>query len=105
MSNYELLYIIHPTTTDEEKKTIVTGVQSWIESGKGVVASTDEWGIRDLATEFKKCNKGYYVLVKFEIEPGQIQEINRRFRINEKILRYLITSKSEKPTLEAAVRK
>ena len=72
MKKYEIMYILRSTL--EEK-----------------VSKTDEWGLKDLAYEIKKEKKGYYVVLKVEAEPAALKEFDRLTKIDNNVLRYLIT--------------
>ena len=95
MNKYEAVIIIVPTLTAEEIQGAIAGVKEKITVTGGVVTSTDDIGKKKLAYEIKKCNEGYYVLFNFEIEPPQIAELERYFRIKEEIIKFIVVRKDE----------
>jgi small subunit ribosomal protein S6 len=91
MTEYDLLFITKPELDDAAQKDIIEKVKTLIETGGGKVETADIWGKRDLATPIEKNTQGYYVLFKYS-GPGTInKEIEGRFRINENVLRHMIT--------------
>ncbi|MDR1998247.1 MAG: 30S ribosomal protein S6 [Candidatus Margulisbacteria bacterium] len=88
---YDLLYISKPELEDAAQKELLEKVKTLIESGGGKITNTDIWGKRELASLIDKHTQGYYVLLQFE-GPGTLnREIENRFKINENILRHMIT--------------
>ena len=49
----------------------------------------DRWGKRRLAYEIAKKQYGYYVYVRFQSEPAFIAELERIYKLDDAILRYL----------------
>ena len=91
MNNYQLLYIIDNEIADEEKQTVIDKFSSLIESLGGTVDAIDKWGVRKFAYEIGDKKEGYYVLVKFSADPTVPAEIDRQMRINDQIVRQMIT--------------
>ena len=92
--NYEVMFIVK-TMEEEAVEAMVTRVQDLITRNGGTINNIDRMGKKRLAYEVKKQNEGYYVLVEFAIEPAKIKEIDRVIKINEDIIRHLITKQGE----------
>ncbi|MDR1114088.1 MAG: 30S ribosomal protein S6 [Candidatus Margulisbacteria bacterium] len=91
MTAYDLLFITKPELEETAQKELIEKVKALIEAGGGKIETVDIWGKKDLATPIEKANQGYYVLIKYT-GPGTInKEIEARFKINENILRYMVT--------------
>ena len=95
MRHYENLVIVKPTLTAEEIQASVAVVEEIITSNGGEIAATDAMGMRKLAYPIEKNERGYYHVVYYTAQPSAIAEIERRFRINEELLRF-VTIKYEK---------
>lgn len=89
MRNYENLVIIKPTFTAEEIQSSINTIEETITSNGGVIATTDSMGMRKLAYPINKNERGYYHVIYYSIAPSAISEIERRFRINEDLLRFV----------------
>ena len=95
MRKYENLVIVKPTLTAEEIQANIAAIEEVITSNGGVIAATDAMGMRKLAYPISKNERGYYHVIYYSVAPAAIAEIERRFRINEEILRF-VTIKYEK---------
>lgn len=91
MNKYQLLYIIDNGIGEEEKQAVVDKFSSLIESMGGTLDAIDKWGARKLAYPINYKKEGYYVLVKFAANADLPAEIDRQMRINDLIIRQMIT--------------
>jgi len=53
------------------------------------IEKTDETGDRDLAYEVKKRKRGKYVLFTIKADPAKITVLDRIFKLNSNLLKYL----------------
>lgn len=90
-AKYEVLYIINPTIGEEETAALVEKFKAMVEA-EGTLTSIDEWGKRRLAYPIEDLTEGYYVLMTCECKPELPAELDRVFKINENIMRSLITA-------------
>lgn len=90
MNKYELAVILNPSLDEEAVKAEYADIQSLIERFKGTVEKVDDWGKRKLGYEIKKCNEGFYSFITFTSGNDTPNEIERRMRIKENVLRYLV---------------
>jgi small subunit ribosomal protein S6 len=51
----------------------------------------DHWGRRQLAYPIGRRENGYYVIAKFEAESAGIPEYERALKLDESVVRYLLT--------------
>ncbi len=89
MKHYETMFIVKPTLTDEEMKAQIELVRSNIEKNGGEIVSFEDMGTRPLAYEIKKNKRGYYYVIYFKAPASSIAELERNYRINENILRFI----------------
>ena len=94
MNKYELMFIIDPTLTDDQKATVVENVKGIIAEG-GEVVDVDEWGMRKLAYPIQKKTEGYYVVMHFNANPTLPKELDRRLRISDNCIRHIIINENE----------
>ena len=92
MTNYEVMFILDPTLSEEEKKAAIEKVQGVI-SEHGELGDTDVWGLRKLAYPIQKKNEGYYVVTEFKADTEFPNELDRRIKISDKIIRHMIVNK------------
>ncbi len=89
MRHYENLVIVKPTLTAEEIQASLKAIEEVITSNGGEIAATDAMGMRKLAYPIDKNERGYYQVIYYSAAPSAIAEIERRFRINEELLRFV----------------
>ncbi len=95
--HYETMFIVKPTLTEEETQGQIELVKSIIEKNGGEIKATEDMGSRKLAYEIQKNKRGYYYVCYFTAPTEAILEIERNYRINENILRFIfIKSESKK---------
>ncbi|MBS1797736.1 MAG: 30S ribosomal protein S6 [Acidobacteria bacterium] len=86
---YEVMYIAVPESGDEDIAKLNEAITALVEKGGGSVAVQDGWGRRRLAYPIKKKTEGYYVLLEISGSGQEIAELERRFRVNDMVMRYL----------------
>lgn len=91
MNKYQLLFIIDNDIEDEAKDAVIDKFSNLIAELGGTVGMLDKWGTRKYAYPINFKNEGYYVLMQFEATPDVPAEVDRQMRINDNIVRQLIT--------------
>jgi small subunit ribosomal protein S6 len=95
MNRYESIFILKPDLVEEEEQKAVEKYRGLIESQKGGVIQVDQWGKRRLAYPVKKQGKGIYILVDFYAPGTVVQELERNYKIDEAVLKYLTVKVKE----------
>lgn len=90
MQTYETLFIIRPDLEESEIDKTIDAVQNIITSGGGTILKVDKWGKRQLAYMIQKKREGFYVLMYFEAPSTLIAELQRRYKLADAIMRYLV---------------
>ena len=89
MRNYETLFVLKATLTEEEVTKQIDSIESIIVANGADVVAIDKIGIRDLAYEIQKNKRGNYTIVYYKAPGSAIKEIERNLRINEDVIRFL----------------
>ena len=89
MRRYETIVITDPDLSPEERDPVLQRVTDVITQGDGYLALTDEWGARKLAYEIKKKDRGYYIRFDFCGTGAVVDEMERFFRIDDRVLKYM----------------
>jgi len=63
-----------------------------------VITKEDHWGIKRLAYEIAKEREGYYMFMLVDSSPQAVDKIQREFRLNADILRYLFIKPEDRKT-------
>jgi small subunit ribosomal protein S6 len=101
MRHYENLVIVKPTLTEEEIKNTIAQVEEIITSNGGEIVARDAMGMKKLAYPIEKNARGYFHVMYYKVAPSAISEIERRFRINEEILRFVTMKYDSKREIKA----
>lgn len=89
MRKYETVFVISPNSSEQETNDIVSSLEQVLTGGKGTLIKTDRWGKRKTAYPVEKFNEGQYVLFFYDAEGPLVKELERKMRMNEKIIRFL----------------
>jgi small subunit ribosomal protein S6 len=89
LREYETTFVVDAhLPTDQIEQTIEKFIK-YITDNDGVLRHSDRWGKRRLAYEIKKKQYGYYVYLRFAANGEMIKALDREYRLDESILRYL----------------
>ncbi len=89
MNHYEILFIVHPEQSNQVEP-LVEKYKELLTRNGGQIHREEDWGRRKLAYPIQKVNKGHYVLLNVECDPGELDELVESFRFNDSVLRHLI---------------
>lgn len=89
---YDILFIIKPHLADEQYQKICDTFSGWVTTNNGEVTVLTKTGIRDLATPIGKFTHGYFVNIQFKANNEILDEIKKRFAIDENILRHMLVT-------------
>jgi len=95
MRRYEVIFIVLSNLPDTEIDETVERYQNMVTELKGSVIKVDRWGRRKLAYAIKKQNMGYYVLFDFAGGANVVDELERNFKIDDKVLKFLSVKKAD----------
>ena len=101
LKHYETMFIVKPTLTEEETVAQINAVKATIEKNGGEIAACDDMGSQQLAYEIEKNKRGYYFVIYFKGEPAGLAEIERNYRINENIMRFIFIKYENKKEIAA----
>lgn len=92
MNKYEMMLIVKSQMTQEEKDTVCKQVSESVNKHGGKVVNTQMWLDKHRLTfTINKASEGTYYLMKFESPGASIEKIKEASRLNEDILRFVIT--------------
>lgn len=91
MRNYEVAYIADPDLDDQALASLDERVSGWILAAGGTTVNVDRWGKRRMSYPIKGRSDGVYVFVTASLPAQAPTAIEREMRLQESVLRYLIT--------------
>lgn len=95
MRDYELVIIVTPEIDETATAEVVDKVKTWITEAGGSIESSEEWGRQKLAYLIRNQKEGQYFLFNLKLEPTSIINLERNFRLQESILRFLIINRDD----------
>lgn len=90
MINYELALVLNAKVEDDVRTATLEKAKAYITRFGGNITNVDEWGKKRLAYEIQKMREGYYYFIQFEAEATCPAELEKRVRIMDNVIRYLI---------------
>jgi small subunit ribosomal protein S6 len=97
--NYESAVVINATLEDSQIDAIIDKLKTTIQQHSGVLNNVENWGRKRLAYMIQKHKIGYYIFFKYQAPPSSITKIERIFKLDENIIRFL-TLRLDKRALE-----
>jgi len=89
MALYESTIILRPDLTQADVEKVSEGFEAIVAEAKGKVVKKEFWGLRDLTYKIHKSKKGHYVHFGLDTPSEAIDELRRKFKISEDVLRDL----------------
>ena len=95
MKNYEIMFIVKTTITEDEVKAVSIKFQEVLTNDGAEIIEFVEMGQRDLAYEIKKLKTGYYFVINCNASDNTVKEFDRLALIDSNIIRHLIINKEK----------
>lgn len=89
MRRYETISILRPNLSEGEITTIIDNTTKIITDEQGSIIDQTKWGLKKLAYPIKKESQGLYLFCEYAATPAAVAEIERKFRIDDAVLKYL----------------
>ncbi|MFZ1986313.1 MAG: 30S ribosomal protein S6 [Desulfatitalea sp.] len=89
MRRYETIVIIDPDLSEDDRTSFLNRVKEIIPQQGGVLIQEDLWGVKKLAYEIKKKPRGYYARMDYCGMGKAVDEIERFFRIDDRVMKFL----------------
>jgi small subunit ribosomal protein S6 len=100
---YELVFVVRPDVADEDLEVIKDRTTRIIEEREGKMLDVEDWGKRRLAYDIRKYSKGHYFLFRYLGGTDAVNEIERTFRIDDSVLRFLHIKEDDRVDVETRV--
>ncbi len=89
MNKYETIFIMKNDITEEQKNKIIFTIKNYLNE-KGKITKEQDLGQKKLAYECKTYKEGKYYSIEFDAESEAIRELERIYRINSDILKFIV---------------
>jgi small subunit ribosomal protein S6 len=90
MRTYEALFIVTPDVTQEDAVSTFEKFKTIVTENGGEIINDEAWGKLKLAYEIEHKNEGYYFLIQFNSDVNVPAELERRFKYDESVIRFIV---------------
>jgi len=91
LRTYEILFIVRPDFDEEQITAMLQKYKDVIVNDGGVVLTAEKWAKRRLAYEIAGFQEGNYLIVTFEGTPEIVTELDRLMKIDQQVIRHMIS--------------
>ena len=98
LRGYEALIIVKAHGTEQEIARTASHLEEPIKKLGGTVESAQSLGRRRLAFRIDRQTEGHYYFIRFQAPTDQMVELERLFRLNESVVRFMILTADEAGT-------
>jgi len=91
MAKYELMVIIDPSLSEEDRNASIDNLKSILDKYSAKILKEDVWGDKKLAYKINKSETGFYILFELELDWTKIKDISKETNLDRNIWRYMYT--------------
>ncbi len=100
MRTYELVVIFRPELDEEGLDGLVSTFREVIVGSGGEPVTLEHMGRRRLAYPIQKLTEGHYVLMYANLDQTSMSELERRLKLSDDVLRYLLIRMEDEAAAE-----
>jgi small subunit ribosomal protein S6 len=89
MRRYETIVIVDADVPENDRVSLLSRILEIIPQQEGILINEDLWGVKKLAYEIKKKSRGFYARYDYCGMGPLVDELERFFRIDDRVLKYL----------------
>ena len=93
MANYELMAIIDPTISEEERNASISELTELFKKNEVKVEKEDVWGDKKMAYKINKSDRGFYILYDLDMDGKLIKVLSKTMNLNKNMWRYMFVKK------------
>ena len=95
MQEYELTLVLAQKTSAAKKKAFLGKFGKLVETLKGKLMKTEDWGELELATRIKKEGGGNFLHFILELEKTETKKLEDKLRLEDEVIRYLLVKSNK----------
>ena len=100
MRRYETFVILDPDLSEDLRRPVIERAKDVMAQMGGTLLRVEEWGSRRLAYTIRKKERGFYVRFDFCGSGQLVNEMERFFRIDERVLTHMSVLLDSEPNVE-----
>ncbi len=98
MSFYENTIVVKQDLGEKEIRVVREKYSDLINNSSGKIVKIEEWGLLSLARKINNYKKGFYIHFKFEGNKKTLNDIEKKIKIDNSIIRHLTVKYKELDT-------
>ena len=103
MAFYESIFILKSSVSEEEVSVVQDKMKETLEKHGGSIIKAENWGKKKLAYEIAHDRRGTYAFLQFEAGGNVVSELERLYRLEDSILKFLTVRVDEEALQVPAV--
>lgn len=92
MNSYETIFLVKDDITEEQRNAVVDLIKQYLTENANITGE-ENIGKKKLAYEIRKYQYAYYYIIYFNGKASVIPELERKYRTNEDILKFITVKK------------
>ncbi len=89
MAKYELMLILNPGVSDDDRTSLITRVKEILESNSWKIEKEDIWGDKKMAYKINGTDRWFYILYNLELDWTKIFDITKKFNLEQIMWRHM----------------
>ena len=89
MAFYENTIVVKQDLGEKEIRVVRDKYSDLIKNSSGKIVKIEEWGLLSLARKINNYKKGFYIHFKFEGNKKTLNDIEKKIKIDNSIIRHL----------------
>lgn len=95
MANYEMMLIIDPSLSEEDKWNTMTELKDLFKLNSVKIEKEDIWWNKKLAYKINKSEQWFYVVYDLDMDGKLIKSLTKTINLNKNIWRYMFVKKED----------
>ena len=100
MAFYESIFILRSSLSEEEAAGVQEKMKGALEKLGASIIKAENWGKKKLAYEINHDRRGTYTLLQFEASGNVVSELERLYRLEDSVLKFLTVKVDEEDLKE-----
>lgn len=98
MRSYELMTIHRPELSEEDVRSLISGMENFLDENGAKVSNTDHWGKRRFAYEINHIREGYYSVVQFDLDESTdtLDDLDRALSLSDAVVRHKVVRRDNR---------
>jgi small subunit ribosomal protein S6 len=93
MANYELMTIVNPTISEDERNASINDLKELFKNNSVIIEKEDVWGDKKMAYKINKADRAFYILFDLNMDGKLIKDLSKSINLNKNIWRYMFVKK------------